>query len=67
MIGTLVLNILRQKNIKKFSSAELSIRNKGLFCVSHKSKISIDKNVKVNIKDGFFFNMPWSGRQNQPA
>lgn len=67
MIGTLVLNILRQKNIKKFSSAKLSIKNKGLFCVSHKSKISIDKNVKVNIKDGFFFNMPWSGRQNQPA
>lgn len=66
MIGT-VLDVFRQKNIKKIKSAKLSIKNKGLFCVSHKSKVLIDKSAEVNIRDGFYFNLPWEGKQNQPA
>ncbi len=67
MIGTLVFDIIKQKNIKKIKSALLSAKSKSLFCISHKSKVLIDKSAEVNIKDGFFFNTPWSGRQNQPA
>ena len=67
MIGSLMFDILRQKNIKKLKSARLSIHNKGLFCAAHKSKILIGKSAKVDIKDGFYFNIPWEGKQNQPA
>ena len=67
MIGTLLFDILRQKGINKLKSARLSIKHKSLFCAAHKSKIIIDRNAKVNIKDRFIFNMCWDGRQNQPG
>ena len=67
MIGTLIIQILRQKNIQKIKSLRLSFQKRGLFCVAHKSKILIDKSAKVRIQDRFFFNLPWAGKQNQPG
>lgn len=67
MIATLLLDVLRQKGINKLKSAKLSVKYKSLFCAAHKSKILIDKNALVNIKDAFLFNMCWDGNQNQPG
>lgn len=67
MLGTLMFDILRQKHINKLKSVYLSIKCKSLFCAAHKSKIILNKNAKINIKDGLFFNISWDGKQNQPG
>lgn len=50
-----MFDILRQKHINKLKSVYLSIKCKSLFCAAHKSKIILNKNAKINIKDGLFF------------
>ena len=67
MVTSLILNVLRQKNINKLKSVWFSIKICAPFYISHKSKVLIDKQAKIIIEDGFYFNLPWEGKQNQSA
>ncbi len=58
---------IKSKNNSFFKTLKYSLRSRGNFYVAPKTKIVADKTAKIGVKEYFFYNLCWDGKQNQPA
>ena len=58
-------SIFREKNCKKWESLKYSMKAKGEIIIAHRTKISLKKGAKILVKDHFYANISWQGKQNQ--
>lgn len=67
MLYTIIRSAFHEKGCKKLKSIYWSMKAKGELIIAPKTKIVVAKGAKINVKDHFYVNLSWQGKQNLPA